>query len=172
MYKRIVGFENYAVEENGTVINTVTNHIKTPCDNNRGYLYVDLYNGNKRKRKCIHRLVAEVFIPNPENKPYVNHIDGNTHNNSVENLEWCTPLENVEHASKIIKTMKQYKIANDRRKQKIKMIDKNRGWEVAIFTSIREAERSTCIPASNIVACLKGRQAYTKDYKWCYVEEL
>lgn len=49
MYKRIVGFENYSVEENGTVINTVTNHIKTPCDNNMGYLYVDLYNGNNAR---------------------------------------------------------------------------------------------------------------------------
>ena len=100
MYKRIAGFENYAVNECGSVLNTATNHIKSPCDNNMGYLYVDLYKHNKRRREYIHRLVANAFIPNPQNKPYINHIDGNPHNNSIENLEWCTPLENVEHASK------------------------------------------------------------------------
>ena len=111
-------------------------------------------------------MVAETYIPNPKNKPYVNHIDGNPHNNLVENLEWCTPLENVEHASKIIKTMRQYEIANEHRKRKVKMINKNSGFEVAIFGSINEAARQTDIPVSNIVACLKGRQSYTKDYIW------
>lgn len=63
-----------------------------------GYKKVELYKDGKRKSHKVHRLVAIAFIPNPKNKPHINHIDGNTVNNSVDNLEWCTPKENVDHA--------------------------------------------------------------------------
>lgn len=173
MSKLIEGFENYSIDRQGNIFNHITGTFKTPTSNKsgKGYMYVDLYSEGKRKREYVHRLVAEAFIPNHENKPFINHKDGNPHNNNVENLEWCTPLENVEHASKIIKTMTQYKTANERRKREIKMFDMYNGLEVATFPSIREAEKYTNIPSSNIVACLKGRQSYTKGYKWCYVEE-
>lgn len=173
-YKRIKDFNNYLIGNNGEVYNTKTQHSKRPTSNNsgKGYLYVDLYNLNKRKRVYIHRLVAEYFIFNPNNKPYVNHKDGNSRNNNVDNLEWCTPLENVEHASKVINTMRQYKKANENRKKAVNMIDRFTGSRIATFSSIREAERTMGISASNITACLKGRQKYTKDYLWCYVEEL
>ena len=62
--------------------------------NNRGYYSV----GIRRKTHMVHRLVAQAFIPNPENKPFVNHIDGNKLNNHVSNLEWCTVQENNLHA--------------------------------------------------------------------------
>lgn len=173
MDKKIDGFEDYTVSEDGVITNTRTGHIKKPTSNHcgKGYLYVDLYESGRRGRFFVHRLVANAFISNPQNKPYINHIDGNPHNNSVENLEWCTPIENVEHASKVIKTMQQYEKANEHRKRKVKMLNKVSGLEVATFESIHEAERHTGIPSSNIVSCLKGRQSYTKEYSWCYVED-
>ena len=64
--------------------------------NNRGYYSV----GIKRKTFMVHRLVALAFLPNPENKPFVNHIDGNKLNNHIDNLEWCTCKENNLHARK------------------------------------------------------------------------
>ena len=170
----IKGFENYTVDVDGTIINTITGNIKKPTSNHsgKGYLYVDLYNKGKKGRFFIHRLVAQAFIPNPQNKPYINHKDGNPKNNCIDNLEWCTPFENVEHASKIIKTMSQYKVANERRQKSVIMIDKNNLSVVAKFNSINEAARYTHIYSSNIIACLKGRQSYTKNYIWQYVEKL
>ena len=170
MFKRIIGFENYSVNENGVVVNMITSHIKSPCPNNKGYLFVDLYKHNRRHREYVHRLVANAFIPNPQNKPYINHIDGDPTNNTFDNLEWCTPLENVEHASKTICTMKQYFLANNKRKKAVKQIDYKSGRLINVFPSIREASRATNIPSSNIVCVLKGRQSRTKNYSWCYVK--
>lgn len=65
-----------------------------------GYLTIDARKNGTSKNLKIHRIVAEAFIPNPKNKPVVNHIDGNKHNNRVENLEWCSIAENSAHASK------------------------------------------------------------------------
>lgn len=65
-----------------------------------GYYYVGLYKNSVKKTFRVHRLVAKAFIPNPENKLYVNHIDNNGLNNKVENLEWCTAQENSHHMVK------------------------------------------------------------------------
>jgi hypothetical protein len=64
-------------------------------------LRVDLYNKNGRKHCKIHRLVAEAFIPNPDGKPQINHIDGNNQNNSISNLEWVTNEENAYKAKEL-----------------------------------------------------------------------
>lgn len=64
----------------------------------KGYEHVNLCKNAITDKKVIHRLVAEYFIPNPDNKPCVNHIDGNPANSRVDNLEWCTYRENVDHA--------------------------------------------------------------------------
>ena len=67
----------------------------------QGYLYYRLWDGLKYKNYFIHRLLCVQFVPNPENKPYVNHKDGNKLNNNIENLEWCTSSENNSHARKM-----------------------------------------------------------------------
>lgn len=72
----------------------------TPILGRDGYLWIGLKGSNKRMKK-IHRLIAETFIPNPDSKPVVNHIDGNKQNNEVANLEWVTYSENTQHAINI-----------------------------------------------------------------------
>ena len=116
----IENYPNYFVTKEGEVINVKTNKILKPCFNTWGYQQVTLHNRIKSKNIVIHRLVANAFISNFENKPQVNHIDGNKSNNSVSNLEWCTSSENVKHAYKIglsnisDKNKKAIKLANSK----------------------------------------------------------
>ena len=77
---------------------TKNEKIVSSYKNKDGYSVVQLYKNNKRKLKLVHRLVAEAFIPNPNNYPYVNHKDGNKANNCVDNLEWCNNSMNQLHA--------------------------------------------------------------------------
>ena len=77
-----------------------------PMDNGNGYLYVKLLQHQKRKNVYIHRLVAEAFIPNPDNKKYVNHKDYDITNNNVDNLEWCTASENIQYSKEHMKKPK------------------------------------------------------------------
>lgn len=79
-----------------------------PTSNGNGYLLITLSNRGKRKNKYIHRLVAEAFIENPENKSSVNHKDYDRANNTVKNLEWVTVKENVAHSVEHMKHEKNY----------------------------------------------------------------
>ena len=172
MIQKIKGFENYTISDNGVVVNTKTQLEKKPTSNfaGRGYLYVDLYNNGKKSRKYIHRLVAETFIPNIENKPYINHKDGNPRNNNYTNLEWVTPLENVTHAANILKVMTGYINANNKKKRKVKQVDTETGNVIAIFDSIHEAARVVGAKVPNICNVCNGKNLRCKGYFWQYLE--
>jgi len=96
-------FPKYGVTRDGRVWSLDWNHTGKVRElkgrlNRGGYLLVALYKDGKPYQRLIHRLVAQTFIPNPENKREVNHKNGDKANNSVENLEWATPSENMQHA--------------------------------------------------------------------------
>lgn len=125
-YRIIDGYNGkYTICDNGIVIRNSSKYrrktIKLKPKAGR-YLRVALYNDNLRKEVSIHRLVAEYFVSNPHDKPWVNHIDGNTHNNNFSNLEWCTPRENLMHSINVLgcdrNTELQRKIASEQGKKK------------------------------------------------------
>lgn len=100
-WKLIKGFgDKYQISNLGKVRNVNTNHILTARPNRSGYLRVPLHFNGKSKDLFVHKLVAAAFIYNddPTNKTQVNHIDFNKNNNTVDNLEWCTPSYNTKHA--------------------------------------------------------------------------
>ena len=97
VWKTVEGFnDRYEVSTYGKVRNVQRGKLLTPYINRFGYMSVKLFSGNKGKEHKVHRLVAQAFIENPEQKPCVNHKDNNKQNNHVENLEWCTYQENTD----------------------------------------------------------------------------
>ena len=132
--------------------------ILKPLKLTKGYLGAVLYDKNsKGKTYKIHRLVATAFIPNPNNLPQVNHIDGNKENNNVNNLEWCNQKKNMQHSYKIglrrniVKPINQY--------------DKN-GNFIKKWDSIMQAERYLKISNTNISACCLGKKKSAGGYIW------
>lgn len=131
VWTEVDNFENYEVSNLGKVKNSKTGRILKSCIS-AGYVIVGLSCNSKIKTIPIHRLVAKAFIPNPENKPHVNHIDKNTLNNNVTNLEWNTPLENTLHKCKdLIQTTNQNKC--------IYRIDINTNNKIQKYNSIESA---------------------------------
>lgn len=98
MFKQIV--TNYFINQLGEIKNIKTDRILKQKITQRGYMFVTVSINGKLKDLSIHREVAKAFISNDNNLSFVNHKDGNKQNNSVENLEWCTPSENMKHAYK------------------------------------------------------------------------
>lgn len=101
IWKDIAGYEGlYMVSNIGNIYSCRNKrNLKLPL-NASGYPHVILCDGKSRRTFKVHRIVAEAFIPNEDNKPCINHIDSNRQNNNVKNLEWCTQKENIRHAMK------------------------------------------------------------------------
>lgn len=116
MMKEIKGYEDYKINESGIVINK-NGHVMRTAKSNSGYLRTSLENKDGRKNFSIHRLVAQTFIPNPNNLPIVMHKDNDPLNNYVSNLEWGTQSDNINQAfnegRKISPQKIKYQIFND-----------------------------------------------------------
>ena len=98
IWKDVVGYEGlYEVSNLGRIKRSKNNTIRKQFNNFSNYRKISLRN-SKQKMYFVHRLVAQAFIPNPENKPFINHIDSCRSNNIISNLEWCTQKENMQHA--------------------------------------------------------------------------
>ena len=165
------GYEaKYKITSDGRVYSEYLGDFIKPFYSKGGYVRVKLNYGDRSKKYMVHRLVAMAFIPNPDNKPEVNHIDGDKHNNNAENLEWVTRSENIRHAfstglMKPSRSMLGRKNPNAGRHGKpIRIIET--GEE---FNSITECEKAINGNNRHICDCLAGRQKTHKGYHFEYI---
>jgi hypothetical protein len=125
-----------------------------------GYFQTALYKNNKVKYYRTHRLVAEAFIPNPNNYPIINHKDENRSNNLTNNLEWCTYKYNSNYGNVNVK------IANSKYKPVYQYSLDDRF--IHYYSSLKEMEKITGFGYSNISSCCNGRLFKSHGYKWSY----
>lgn len=101
-WKKITDFPNYSVSSDGQIRNDKTGKLRVLQLDHNGYVVCGLCNNGVRKECKVHRIVAQAFIPNLDNKPCINHKNGIVTDNSVNNLEWCTQKENNYHAWNVL----------------------------------------------------------------------
>lgn len=146
MEKEIIGFENYIVNDSGnnekTIFNKVTRKFKKPQRYKSGYLFVTLYKDGENKIFLLHRLIAEAFIPNPENKPCIDHINTIRDDNRVENLRWCTPQENMLNpiTRQRLSESRKGVIISEETRQKISEISKTKKGKLNNFYGHKHTE--------------------------------
>ena len=155
----------------------------------QGYLAVTLAKDKINKKIRVHKLVASTFIPNPENKPHINHKDGNKHNNAVDNSEWITPKENTKHAFEngLIKGMCSFKGYHHTEEAK-KLISEGNKWGssknhriikqytkdgefIKEWHGFVEIEKVLGCDKRNLQSCCKGRIPSAYGYIWRYANE-
>ena len=145
----------------GNADRTIKPRVIKPYNDNHGYHMVSLSKDGKVKKHKVHRLVAEAFISNPENKPTVNHLNEIRNDNRANNLEWATHKENNDHGGhneRVSKTLSK----------PVEQLDKN-GNKVSSFESMKEASIKTGIHIANIKSCLCHKnRVFAGGYKWRY----
>lgn len=173
LFAEIEGYEGYYVTTDGRVWGKQKNDFLKQYKTGRikNYLGVMLYDKGIGKTLRVHILVAKAFLPNPQNKPQVNHKDENPENNAVNNLEWATAEENCNYGTR------NYKIANQQINRKdcsksVAQIDKA-GNLIAVFPSLSEAKRQTGADCSHISRVCDNKPLFNTagGYKWRWATE-
>lgn len=186
----LVGFEkHYLISTNGQIVSIPreskhSHHKGVTCSRKQrelkfsklstGYLMAALTIEGKTIRKSVHRLVAVTFIPNPENKPCVNHKDGNKSNNKKSNLEWATYKENTNHAYKTGLLKPSFGMlgklgAKNKKSKKVQQINIHTGQVVKTWDSLHCVTRSTGWSYANICAAALKTRPTANGFKWEYV---
>lgn len=162
-WKTIKDFPDYRISDDGQVKSLKHGKEKNiaivQCSKSDKHLKVTLWKDNKMYNRSIHRLLAEAFIPNPENKPYVRHLNDIPSDNRLENLAWGTEKENVEDAKRNGKRI------NCGVKQR-KPIVAIKGNDVKVFESRHEASRELNIQLPHISSCANGNRKTAGGYEF------
>ena len=177
--KPVPGYEdNYYLDpETMTVVNRKTGRSLKPRATRDGYMEVQLWKNNKGKHKDLHRLFAEVYIPNPDNLPEVNHRDETRDNFSLDNLEWCTHSYNMNYGT--INGRRGCSISKAKRGKPQPWVAEQKGVPViaidkegveSYYPSAREAGRQLLINHSGITGVLNNRYKTSGGYKFRYAD--
>ena len=163
LWRDIVNYEGlYQVSSLGRVksLKFGKERILRLIDGGKGYLIVNLHKDGKAKNHYVHRLIAEAFIPNPDNLPEINHIDEDKTNNCVKNLEWCDRIYNNNYGTRNIK------VSKSRSKPVLQLtLD---GQLVREWPSTIEAEQQGGFQHSLISSCCSGKRNTHSGYVWKY----
>lgn len=153
------------VKSERTGYKTVRGKIIKPTIQNTGYYYVLLYKDGKALRKTLHRIIAKAFIPNPENKPQIDHINGDKTDCRIENMRWVTPGENNSNPHRC-KEFSCSKSGNGYKKIRQYSLDGTfiKEWDGSKPAAISLGKKSS----AHIVDCLAGRKHSAYGYKWAY----
>ena len=180
--KRIADYEDYYIYEDGRVFSTKTDKFLKYNISSCGYPSVELFNSEGSVRKSVHRLVAEAFIPNPNNYPQINHIDENKLNPRAENLEWCTAKYNMNYGYGAKMRHSKIDYSTQARKDNMRSVAMKRrrpveqydrkGNLVAKYDSGMDAERALGVrhSASKIIETCRGKRKTAYNYIWKYSE--
>ena len=178
IWKDIIGYEGIYMVSNYSRVKTLSKIFDTKNGTKRritresevftrlqyGYCAGSLRKNNVTKPFYLHRVVAQAFIENPENKPHINHIDCDRANNNLSNLEWVTPQENATHASLNDRLPKGKKHHKARSVEKLDM----KGNFIFKYDTLAEAAKKNCIFSANIVRCCKQDINHSGGFKWRY----
>lgn len=166
IFKPIKNYDNYFISNYGVVKNKKGKTIK--AFNSNGYERVGLYRNGEQRFYRIHRLVAEAFVPNPKNLPFVNHKNEKRNDNYFKNLEWCDCQYNLNYGECQKKKGNTLSIVLRNRKDLSKIVyqyDLNNKF-LNKFPSIQEASRKTGINYSLIGRCCNGYAKVARGYIW------
>lgn len=158
----IQGCDGYLITKDGKVFSLKTNKYMKLGTSIKGYSQICLTVNNKKITKKVHRLVAEAFIPNPLNRPQVNHIDGNKKNNSVENLECVTNAENQSHSYRVLGNISR---GGGGGKTPVICVETKK-----IYKSISEAAKETGAKIANISRACRNNFNTAGGFHWNFMK--
>lgn len=161
-------YTGYIIYSDGSIWSKYYSKVMTNKIMKDGYCRMQLYKNKKGTMFNVHRIIAEVFIPNPEKKPFVNHINGNKQDNRVENLEWCTQSENIIHA--FMNGLSKPQV-NGKLSKSVDQLTLD-GEYIMTFPSTMEVERQLNIPHSQVSNVCKSKRHHNTagGFKWKYSE--